>query len=142
MANLYSRGKGEYLELLTDFIMFSCYKFPDRPFIYAKVRVEFNCLLFSRLQILCDRLVDKFVSSGLMHRDYDRVKIHVTVMNTMFRKDPSGAAIQAQSGPRGAMKERESFDASNVLRVSTGNTISLCLIQFFCSFHNLAQLES
>ena len=77
-------------------------------------------LYLSRLQILSDRIVDKFVSSGLMHRDYDRVKLHVTVMNTMFRKDPSGTADAAptRGGPRSGMKERESFDASNVLRVS------------------------
>ncbi|XP_064640403.1 activating signal cointegrator 1 complex subunit 1-like isoform X2 [Lineus longissimus] len=82
--------------------------------LYAKVELEDES---DRLQILCDRLVDKFVSSGLMHRDSDRVKIHVTVMNTMFRKDPSGAVIQAKSGQRGATKERVSFDASNVLRL-------------------------
>ncbi|WAR27338.1 ASCC1-like protein [Mya arenaria] len=43
------------------------------------------------LQSIADRLVDRFETSGLLQRDHDRVKLHVTVMNTIFRKDPTGA---------------------------------------------------
>ena len=31
--------------------------------------------------------VEKFVQSGLMKREYDRVKLHATLLNTLFRKD-------------------------------------------------------
>lgn len=49
-------------------------------------------LCVCRLQQIADRLVECFVSAGLMEREWDRVKIHGTVMNTLFRKDPSGEA--------------------------------------------------
>lgn len=41
--------------------------------------------------MIADQLVERFVASGLMLREWDRVKLHATVMNTLFRKDPSGA---------------------------------------------------
>lgn len=44
-----------------------------------------------RLQTIADKLVERFVASGLMLKEWDRVKLHATVMNTLFRKDPSGA---------------------------------------------------
>ncbi len=68
--------------------------------------------------MLADRLVDTFSTAGLMTREYDRVKLHITVMNTLMRKDPSGALVPNQDGKRGPMKDRESFDATQVLRVS------------------------
>lgn len=40
--------------------------------------------------MIADQLVERFVASGLMLREWDRVKLHATVMNTLFRKDPSG----------------------------------------------------
>lgn len=45
--------------------------------------------LLPRLQMLADQLVERFVASGLMLKEWDRVKLHATVMNTLFRKDPS-----------------------------------------------------
>lgn len=39
---------------------------------------------------MADQLVEHFVSEGLMVREWDRVKLHGTVMNTLFRKDLSG----------------------------------------------------
>ena len=38
------------------------------------------------LQMIADQIVDKFVGSGLMRREYSRVKLHLTVMNSIFRK--------------------------------------------------------
>ena len=77
-----------------------------------------------RLQGLADQLVERFTSSGLMQRDYDRVKLHVTVMNTLFRKDPNQAptATQGGAGKKGG-QPRESFDATNVLKVHTSLTM-------------------
>lgn len=40
--------------------------------------------------MIADRLVEHFVSAGLMVREWDRVKLHGTVMNTRFRKDHAG----------------------------------------------------
>lgn len=50
-------------------------------------------LLLLRLQVIADRLVEHFVAAGLMVREWDRVKLHATVMNTLFRKDSTGKAI-------------------------------------------------
>lgn len=47
-----------------------------------------------RLQVIADRLVEHFVSAGLMVREWDRVKLHGTVMNTLFRKDSTGKDIK------------------------------------------------
>ena len=53
-----------------------------------------------------------------MARQYDRVKLHVTLMNTLMRKDPSGASLPAKSDRR-QHRDRESFNAVGVLKVST-----------------------
>ena len=31
--------------------------------------------------------MEKFTDSGLMKEEYDRVKLHATLLNTLFRKD-------------------------------------------------------
>lgn len=51
--------------------------------------------LLLRLQVIADRLVEHFVSAGLMVREWDRVKLHGTVMNTLFRKDSTGKDFYA-----------------------------------------------
>ncbi|XP_019903172.2 activating signal cointegrator 1 complex subunit 1 isoform X2 [Esox lucius] len=76
--------------------------------LYAKVQVKDGS---DKLQAIADRLLDHFVSTGLMVREWDRVKLHGTVMNTLFRKDASDVA-----GRRTNMKEREPFDARNILK--------------------------
>ena len=75
----------------------------DVDVLYGKVRDESGIL-----QNIVDGIVEKFVQSGLMRRDYDRVKLHVTLLNTLFRKD------QGDLGDRDR-KERESFDGREVL---------------------------
>lgn len=52
-----------------------------------------------RLQVIADRLVEHFVSAGLMVREWDRVKLHGTVMNTLFRKDSTGKDINTHMQP-------------------------------------------
>lgn len=47
-------------------------------------------VVLSRLQLIADRLVEHFVSAGLMVREWDRVKLHGTVMNTLFRREHTG----------------------------------------------------
>ena len=55
--------------------------------------------------------VDKFVESGLMRREYDRVKLHLTLMNTLFRKEQED--LGNTDNDKG--QERESFDCRPVL---------------------------
>jgi activating signal cointegrator complex subunit 1 len=49
---------------------------------------------------------------GLMQKQYERVKLHVTLMNTRFRSDDSEPQTL-----RGMQKHRETFDATNILKV-------------------------
>ncbi|KAG8008647.1 Activating signal cointegrator 1 complex subunit 1 [Nibea albiflora] len=79
--------------------------------LYAKVNVKDRS---DRLQMIAERLVEHFASAGLMVREWDRVKLHGTVMNTLFRKDSTG---EDTGGPgRQTMSEREAFDARNILK--------------------------
>uniref|UniRef100_A0A3P9LWP4 Activating signal cointegrator 1 complex subunit 1 n=1 Tax=Oryzias latipes TaxID=8090 RepID=A0A3P9LWP4_ORYLA len=79
--------------------------------LYAKVNVKGGS---DRLQTIADRLVEHFASSGLMVREWDRVKLHGTVMNTLFRKD---SAVKETGGAgRLTTTEREAFDARNILK--------------------------
>ena len=71
--------------------------------LYGKVRDDSGIL-----QSIVDGIVTKFVQSGLMRREYDRVKLHVTLLNTLFRRD------QGDLGDRDR-KERESFNARGLL---------------------------
>jgi len=87
--------------------------------LYAKVQDD---CAGDRLQALVDRLTERLSRSGVMQANHGegRVKLHVTVMNTLFRKDPSAASLpQTEStGPAGGRgrSDRESFDASQVLK--------------------------
>lgn len=60
------------------------------------------------LQAAADGIVDLFIDSGLMTRQYDKVKLHVTLMNTLFRKDAG------DHGDKNDQTERESFDSRGV----------------------------
>ncbi|KAF6215121.1 hypothetical protein GE061_009870 [Apolygus lucorum] len=57
------------------------------------------------LQKLGDGIVDFFVKQGLADREYARVKLHVTLMNTLFRHQETYEA----------KKERETFDGSRLI---------------------------
>jgi len=79
--------------------------------------------------MFADRLVDRFVASGIMVREYDHVKLHITVMNSRMRKDPShaNASESDRASTRSGMKDRESFDAARLMQV--GLLILLKLVQ-------------
>lgn len=79
--------------------------------LYAKIQPGPEA---DKLQILVDRLVDKFVTANLMQRQYERVKLHITVMNTLFRKD-SGGILEPKRISNGPSKDRESFNAVSIL---------------------------
>ena len=70
--------------------------------------------------MIADRIVDHFCSKNLMTQQYDRVKIHATVMNTLFRRDNSGTDAPMLRGSdqdrRPVRKDRESFDAQRIFK--------------------------
>ncbi|NXK67717.1 ASCC1 protein, partial [Sylvietta virens] len=81
--------------------------------LYAKVRMKDGS---DRLQMVADQLVEQFVASGLMLKEWDRVKLHATVMNTLFRKDPTEEANNTMTR-KSSFKERESFNGQNILKL-------------------------
>nr|XP_033798246.1 activating signal cointegrator 1 complex subunit 1 isoform X2 [Geotrypetes seraphini] len=81
--------------------------------LYAKVQTKDGS---ERLQLLADRLMEKFLKSGLMLKEWDRVKLHATVMNTLFRRDPYAEERSSATSGKPAPRERESFDARNILK--------------------------
>ena len=70
--------------------------------LYAKVTTIDGS---DRLQTLADKLVDKFVAEGLMNKQYEKVKIHMTIINTLFRKSD-----QSEENAR-----RTTFNAKKIL---------------------------
>jgi activating signal cointegrator complex subunit 1 len=85
--------------------------------LYAKVQLidQSNS---NRLQTFLDRLNEELSSTGLMKQKFERIKLHVTLMNSLLRKDDTGI-LEAQKTTRGRVKnqERESFDAKKILRL-------------------------
>ncbi|XP_069744165.1 activating signal cointegrator 1 complex subunit 1 [Narcine bancroftii] len=82
--------------------------------LYGKIEMKNGT---DKLQRIADGLLERFTASGLMGREWDKVKLHATLMNTLFRRDltveerDSNTALGKQN-----MRERESFDAKNVLK--------------------------
>ena len=70
--------------------------------------VSVRCEMSVPLHLTDCLLVEEFVQSGLMRREHDRVKLHVTLLNTLFRRE------QGDLGDTDR-KERESFDGRLLL---------------------------
>lgn len=85
--------------------------------LYAKVQLA-DQTNTSRLQNFLDRLNEELLNTGLLKQKFERIKLHVTLMNSLLRKDDTGI-LEAQKTSRGRVKnqERESFDAKNILRL-------------------------
>jgi len=89
--------------------------------LYAQINMADGS---DKLHSVADRIVDHFCSKNLMTQQYDRVKIHATVMNTLFRRDPTGTDTPvSRSGGGGGggaavavKKDRESFDAQKIFK--------------------------
>lgn len=73
--------------------------------VYAKVN---DC---DELQKLADGIVSKFTETGLMPRQFDRVKLHMTVLNTIFRKEDSDFQEE-----KSEQQQRETLDARSLLK--------------------------
>lgn len=72
--------------------------------VYGKVKNS------EELQKLADFLVAKFAESGLMPRQFDRVKLHVTLLNTIFRKGTED--LESNSSASG----RETLDSRAIMQ--------------------------
>ncbi|XP_053685087.1 activating signal cointegrator 1 complex subunit 1 [Sabethes cyaneus] len=77
--------------------------------LYAKVESE-------ALQQIADELMQRFVSSGLVQKKYDRVKLHVTLINSLFRDGGSGAMAGGGGEEEPRSNARVTFDATTILR--------------------------
>lgn len=76
--------------------------------LYAKTEVvdqETN----HQVQKLSDDIVDYFAKNGLMKKDYEHVKLHATLLNTRYRRDPSPEKRNQR------FTKRKSFDARTIL---------------------------
>lgn len=69
--------------------------------LYAKVESE-------PLQQIADKVMEYFVDNGLMQKKHDRVKLHATLINSLFRDN-------GESGD-GDGARRVTFDATAILR--------------------------
>ena len=65
-----------------------------------------------KVQKLADELVAKFAATGLMPRQFDRVKLHVTVINTLYRKGTDDMDQEQDL----AVQKRETLDARPILQ--------------------------
>ena len=85
--------------------------------LYAKVQLV-EKTQSNRLQNFLDRLNEELSNTGLTKQKFERLKLHVTLMNSLLRKDDTGI-LEAQKTARGRVKnpERESFDAKKILRL-------------------------
>lgn len=63
------------------------------------------------LQEVADGVVNYFSDKGLMQKQHEHVKLHVTLMNTVFRSVEKDAET-----PRGRHKPRETFDATCIFK--------------------------
>ncbi|XP_058836036.1 activating signal cointegrator 1 complex subunit 1 [Topomyia yanbarensis] len=71
--------------------------------LYASVESE-------ALQQIADQVMEYFVENGLLQKKYDRVKLHVTLINSLFRDNAEGDGGDDRRG------SRVTFDATEILR--------------------------
>lgn len=71
--------------------------------LYAKVQ---DCDSEEKLQVIADALLQKFEATDLGRKQHDRVKLHFTLINTVFR---SGSEDMPR--PVRGTRRRETFDA-------------------------------
>ena len=71
------------------------------------------------IQSISDHIVERFEKSGLMKKQFERVKLHATVMNSLCRVDANDETENDFNENKGGGNKasRESFDARNVLKV-------------------------
>lgn len=73
--------------------------------LYAKIESP-------ALQTAADQIYEYFIAKGLMQKKYDHVKLHATLINSLFRVSQTEAISE-----REAERKRITFDASEILRL-------------------------
>ncbi|KAE8745713.1 hypothetical protein FOCC_FOCC007597 [Frankliniella occidentalis] len=66
------------------------------------------------VQELANDIIKYFSKTGLMPKQFDSVKLHVTLMNSIFRRE--GADSDVANKGENLKRTRESFDASSILK--------------------------
>ncbi|XP_071955789.1 activating signal cointegrator 1 complex subunit 1-like isoform X2 [Antedon mediterranea] len=89
--------------------------------LYCKVQPTDNS---NKLQLLVDSVAEQFINEGLMVREYDHVKIHATLINSLFNRDSElGNHEKVYSKNQ---KIRKSFDARVILEIFGDCNLSTC----------------
>ncbi|XP_035911955.1 activating signal cointegrator 1 complex subunit 1 [Anopheles stephensi] len=73
--------------------------------LYAKIESP-------ALQTAADQIYEYFIAKGLMQKKYDHVKLHATLINSLFRVSQTEPVSE-----REAERRRITFDASEILRL-------------------------
>jgi len=84
--------------------------------LYAKVNSQDS----NKIQGIANKLMEKFVEIGFSKKQYDQVKLHATVMNTLMRQETADEANEDQQKnikQSKSNKTRKTFDARNILRI-------------------------
>lgn len=61
------------------------------------------------LQVIAEKIYEYFVEKGVMQKKFDRVKLHVTLINSIFGSDSD------TNGGNGRKGDKDTFDASKIL---------------------------
>lgn len=71
--------------------------------LYGKIESE-------PMQLIADGIVDRLIQKGLMQRKTEKVKLHVTLINSLFREDydPTNPLLKLQ---------RQTFDARKIFEL-------------------------
>jgi activating signal cointegrator complex subunit 1 len=73
--------------------------------------VLYGTVISDNLQEICNGIYNHFVSNGLSVKKHDNVKLHVTLLNSLFRDNDD--AVEKDEANR--TTERRTFDASKIL---------------------------
>ncbi|XP_065086622.1 activating signal cointegrator 1 complex subunit 1 [Ochlerotatus camptorhynchus] len=81
--------------------------------LYAKVESE-------PLQRIADQIMEYFIANGLMQRQYGHVKLHATLINSVFNRHHRHSHGEGEEGeerrPHHNRHHRDKFDATAILR--------------------------
>ena len=77
----------------------------------SEVDVIYGQVHCDELQIIAETIVNQFVDTGLMPRQFDRVKLHITLLNSIFRKNDDDYCDETDKSIK-----RETMDARPILQ--------------------------
>ena len=77
----------------------------------SEVDVIYGQIHCDKLQMIAETIVNQFVDTGLMPRQFDRVKLHITLLNSIFRKNDDDYCDETDKSIK-----RETMDARPILK--------------------------